>query len=241
MATKGVVFYTDNRIDPAIGDAVQKQLLRSVNGHYLVSVSLQPLDFGDNITLGLTRGWLTLFQQILTGVSHAEDDVIFLCEHDVLYNKSHFDFCPDKNDVVFYNENVWRVSAQTGHALYHKHKSLSQLCASRRLLIDHLRERIARIERDGFTFKMGFEPGTKSLRHGGVDDLQSEAWFSETPNIDIRDTGSNATRTLWHREDFRNQRFTTGWTESSEVPSWGITEGRFPDFLEDVAAGRIPV
>lgn len=243
--SKAVVYYTDNLLKSDIAIPCQKQLERAVNGHYIVSVSLRPLDFGDNITLGLQRGYLTMYQQILAGVSLAEEDVVFLAEHDVIYHPDHFTFTPPRSDVFYYNQNVWRVSAKTGHALFHYHKSLSELCAHRRLLIDHLRERIAIMEahkgEKNFYFRLGFEPGTKKKSHGGVDDTRCETWWSEHPNIDIRDTDSNATRTLWRREDFRNIKHTAGWTESSSVPYWGQTEGRMDAFLKDVAEGRLPV
>jgi hypothetical protein len=57
--------------------------------------------------------------------------------------------------------------------------------------------------------------------------------MSEEPNIDIRH-GRNLTATRWSKSQFRNQRYTKGWTEAGEVPGWGITKGRFDDFLMEV-------
>lgn len=237
--TAGVVYYTDNRLESGLSETVQKQIQRSINGHQLVSVSLKPVAFGDNIVLGLERGYLTMFNQILAGLSLLDTDYAFLCEHDVLYTPEHFHFVPPKKDVYYYNNNVWVVSARTGHALFHFHNSVSQLCANRRLLVDHYRERIARVEREGFRYRNGFEPGTRRVSHNGYDDFHFETWFASRPNIDIRDTGTNLTKTLWKREQFRNEKFTAGWTEASGVPGWGVTEGRFPEFLADVKEGRI--
>jgi hypothetical protein len=237
--TKGIVYYTDNRLDGNIAEAVQAQLRASCNGHDIVSTSLQPMDFGRNVTLDAERGILTMFRQILAGLEASTADVIFFCEHDCLYHPSHFEFTPERDDVFYYNENCWKVDAETGRALFYYARQTSGLCASRALLLEHYRKRVEIVERDGFTRRMGFEPGTHN-RADRVDDYKSEAWMSEYPNIDIRH-GNNLTRTRWRKDQFRNQRYTKGWTEADEVPGWGVTKGRFPEFLEGVNSGLVPV
>lgn len=246
MLTKGIVYYTDNQLRPDIAEACQRQLLRAANGRYILSVSLKPLDFGDNLVLGLERGVLTMFKQILMGVSNLQEDVAFLCEHDVAYHPDFFSFTPPRDDRVYYNQNIWQVSAETGHALFWRRRSVSQLCAHTRLLIDHYGDRIKQIEERGLStmgqfLRMGFEAGTKRVSHGGVDNLRHDVWFSDKPNIDIVQHGTNLTRALTRREEFRNAKYTEGWREESFVPGWGQTEGRFPEFLKDVAEGRTPM
>ena len=227
-AKKGIVYYTDNRLDAGIMLACQKQLLKS--GLPIISVSLEPLDFGDrNIVIDAERGYLTMFKQILAGVEASGADILFFAEHDVLYHPSHFDFVPEKSDLFYYNQNSWKVDSETGHALFHYASSTSGLCAYRDLLLEHYRKRVAIVEENGFTRRMGFEPGTHN-RAERVDDYKSEVWMSEQPNVDIRHSG-NLTKTRWHPEEFRNQRYTRGWAESGSVPGWGVTEGRFSEVL----------
>lgn len=84
-ASKGIVYYTDNRLDPLIAQACQRQLDAAAGGRQIVSVSLQPLAWAENIVLPLERGYLTMFRQILAGIEASRADVIFLAEHDVLY------------------------------------------------------------------------------------------------------------------------------------------------------------
>ena len=50
-----------------------------------------------------------MFKQILAGLEALDTDIVFFCEHDVLYYPSHFDFRPLKKDVIYYNTNVWKV------------------------------------------------------------------------------------------------------------------------------------
>jgi glycosyltransferase involved in cell wall biosynthesis len=217
--TKGVIYYTDNRLDPKIMIACQKQLLKSTDGKRIVSVSLKPTEFGENIVLPLERGYLTMFKQILTGLEALDTDVVFFCEHDVLYHSSHFDFTPPKKDVYYYNENVYKIRMSDGHGLHYDCQQLSGLCAYRELLMGHYRKRIELVEANGFTRAMGFEPGTHN-REERIDDYKAESWKSEWPIIDLRHD-NNLTPSRWNKEEFRNQRYTEGWIENDNVPGWG--------------------
>jgi hypothetical protein len=224
------------RLDPIIAEAVRAQLRRCLNGHRLVSATLAPLHFGDpNVVLSLERGALTMFRQILAGLEALDTDIVFLVEHDVLYAPQHFEFRPLRSDRIYYNQHVYKVDATTGHALHYLCNQTSGLCAHRETLVTHYRTRIARVEAEGFSRRMGFEPGTRKLRHGGIDDLRHETWFSEVPNIDLRH-GLNLTASRWKKEEFRDQRYTAGWTEADAVPGWGQTAGRMAELLREVSA-----
>jgi ribosomal protein L37E len=234
--TKGLVYYTDNRLDPAIMDACQRQIQLCSNGHDLVSVSLKPVDFGRNVTIDAERGYLTMFRQILAGLKASTADVVFLVEHDMLYHPSHFDFIPPRRDTFYYNQNRWMVDATTGKALFHYANSTSGLCAYRELLLKHYRKRVKLVRRNGFSRRMGFEPGTHR-REERVDDYWHDTWMSEQPNIDIRHK-HNLTPSRWRKDQFRNQKYTRGWIESDEVPGWGVTRGRVAEILWDIAEVR---
>lgn len=234
--TVGLVYYSDCRGPVEVLEAVRRQIKTCCNGHQLVSVTLEPVSFGQNIVLPLERGPLAMFQQILAGLEALTTDIAFLVEHDVIYHPSHFDFVPPRDDTVYYNQHVYKVCARTGKALHYRCSQTSGLCARRDLLIAHYRKRVAMVKAFGFSRRMGFEPGTRQIRHGGVDDLQAETWMSESPNIDIRH-GENLTPSRWKKEQFRNQRYTEGWTESDSVPGWGVTKGRFHEFLQEATCG----
>jgi hypothetical protein len=226
--SKGIVYYTDNQLDENIADTARSRL-REYN---VVSVSLEPIDLGENIVVNAERGYLTMFKQILAGLEASTADIVYFCEHDVLYHQSHFDFVPPRDDTFYYNENCWKVDAGSGKALFYYAKQTSGLCAYRKLLLEHYRKRVEMVEAHGFTRRMGFEPGTHN-RKERVDDYGSESWMSEYPNIDIRHK-NNLTASRWSKDEFRNQQYTKGWTESGEVPGWGVTEGRFKEFLDEV-------
>lgn len=162
-----------------------------------------------------------MFKQILAALEHSKAEIIIFCEHDVLYHPTHFDFTPPDKDRFYYNVNVWKLDLKTGRALRTANcKQVSGICVDRKLALKHYRRRIELVEKNGFSMNMGFEPGTHH-RAAKVDDLTSGSWRSQFPNIDIRHS-DNLSPTKWKKEQYRNQKFTQGWTESDidHIPGW---------------------
>lgn len=234
-STAAVVYYSDNRPDADFLATVRRQLRRAAGDHPIIAVTLGPTeDWGaERVVLPLERGYLTMARQILTGIKLADADVVFLCEHDCLYPEGYFEHRPSSDQVYSYAGHTWKVDAETGRTLTYRMEQLSGLCADRALLLDHYRRRVDRIAREGFTRRMGFEPG-KPVRHGGLDDVPREVWWNERPIVDIRH-GQNLTPSRWRKDQFRDQRYTEGWSESDRVPGWGITAGRFNNFLRELS------
>lgn len=239
--SKGIIYYTHHVGAPEILDKCREQIKKGMKEKHITSVSLKPLNFGNNIVLDLQGGYLTMAKQILTGLKASKADVVFFCEHDVLYHPSHFDFLPLRHDVMYYNTNVWRVRGEDGHSLYcNDLKQLSGLCAYRDVLITHYEKRVKMLEEkwqslidnplttmetnnslfNSYVRAQGFEPGTHG-RPERVDDLTCDSYQSKYPNLDIRHD-LNTTPSRWNKEQFRNQRFTEGWTEKqvNELPGW---------------------
>lgn len=228
---KGIIFYTDNQLTLKIAHPVQRQLKNI--GLPIVSASLKPMNFGKNVHLPLERGYLTMARQILSALMASDAEIVFFCEHDVLYHPSHFEFTPPKKDVYYYNTNVWRVRYSDGHSLYCDNlQQLSGLCGYRETLIKHFQERVRRIETEGYTTAMGFEPGTHG-RPERIDDLKAESYFAKFPNIDIRHD-QNLTPSRWAKDQFRNEKYTKGWTEADTVFPWNWEPGMFPEYLKSL-------
>ena len=230
--TKGMIYYTDNNCEEKILSIAQRNINNIKNGNRLISVSLKPISFGENIVLDLERGYLTMFKQILAGLEAIDSDIVFFIEHDVIYHPCHFEFVPPEKDVFYYNLNTWKVRNTDGQALFFYTKQTSQCCAYRELLLEHYRKRVERVEKEGFSRRMGFEPGCHHLPNG-VDDYNTGTWFSEFPNVDIRH-GSNLTWSRFKPEQYRSKNSIRGWTLADEVPFWGKTKGCFDEFLEGV-------
>jgi hypothetical protein len=120
--------------------------------------------------------------------------------------------------------------------LHYDCKQVSGIAVYRQLALDHYRRRLdfvlaklkdlgkrtpeTEIEFNRYVRGMGFEPGTHH-REERVDDSTSETWRSKYPNIDIRHDG-NLSPSRWKKEQFRNQKYTEGWTEGdiTSIPGW---------------------
>lgn len=203
-SNKSIIFYTDNQLNLKIASKVQRQLKKI--GLPIVSASLKPMNFGKNVHLPLKRGHLSMFKQILAALGASESEIVFFCEHDVLYHPSHFDFVPSKKDVFYYNLNVWKVDWETKKALkVDKCEQLSGMCVYRELALSFCREKVKQLEADSFDGH--FEPRGKR-----------GSWDSKEPLVDIRHSGT-LTRNRWSKDQFRNQENTKGWTEG-ECPDW---------------------
>jgi len=221
---KGIVYYTHNCLEEPIFSAVQKKLLEAELP--ITSISLKPIDFGDNIVLLREPGIITMTEQILAGLEAMREDVVFFAEHDVLYHKSHFDFTPTE-DIFYYNTNVWRWDYPFDRLITYDHlKSLSGLCARRELLVGHYRKRVELIREKGWedtsreplwSRKIGHEPG----KNRSILSEKSEEWKSEYPNIDIRHKGT-ITRRKCRLADFIHEP--TNWKEATieDIPGWKL-------------------
>lgn len=204
--TKGIIYYTDNQLDSKIMQACQQQLKKS--GLPITSASLKKMDFGDkNIRFpSLKRGHFAMFKQMLGALENSPFNIVFFCEHDVLYHPSHFDFTPKEKDVFYFNTNVWKVDSKTGKALkVDKCEQLSGMCVWKDLALDFVREKMKQIESEGFD--RHYEPRGKR-----------ENWSSPEPLVDIRHDGT-LTPNRWSKDQFRNEKNTEGWTEG-ECPDW---------------------
>jgi len=216
---KGIIYYTDNELDDSIAAPVRNLIKES--GLPIVSATLKKMDFGiKNIHFpSMKRGYYTMHKQILAALEHSDADVIFFCEHDVLYHPSHFDFTPPKKDTFYYNQNVWFLRLSDGHALHYDVNQLSGLCAYRDILLVHFREKLEKIAKEGFSRNMGFEPMT----HGRIKwdkVFACESWKSRYPNVDIKH-GGNATGQRWKKEEYKTQNL-PNWTESEgySIEGW---------------------
>lgn len=216
----GVVWYTDNLADERILRESIKHIDRALPvGAPFARVGIKLADYVTSWLRGKERGVLTMFEQILFGLESLNSEYAFLCEHDVLYHPSHFEHVPERG-VYSYNINTWKVDIHTGKAVSYVTKQTSGLCASRALLIEHYTRRIDRVKREGFSRKMGFEPGSHG-RAERVDDIKAVSFTSAFPNIDLRHD-KNLTETRWSQSQFRDQRNCQQWKESTaaHIPGW---------------------
>ena len=193
--TRGVLYYTDNQIGEPICSLTRKHIL--VSGLPITSASLAPIDFGDNAVIEGKRGYPTLVKQIISCLERSTAECVFFAEHDCLYPRGYWDFTPLRDDIFYYNENVWRWWWGSDTAIRHDRMlSLSGLCVSREFALDHYLKRQRMINERGWggvegkeptwARRIGYEPGQKKKKRGGFSDDGFETWSSKLPVIDIR-------------------------------------------------------
>jgi hypothetical protein len=208
--SKGVIYYTDNQLNLRLAHRVQRQIREA--GLPIVSASLKPMDnMGKNIVLPMKRGPFTMFKQIVAALEASTADIVFFCEHDVLYHPSHFDFTPERKDIFYYNQNFWKVWPD-GFAAHWDANQVSGLCGYRGYLLTYYKARVKEIEAKGFN---------RSYEPGGRDASKYATWNSAYPNIDVRH-GDNLTKSHRHPSDFKDKSTCVNWQESTmdKIPGW---------------------
>jgi hypothetical protein len=221
--SRGILYYTDNALNMRMAQACRRTIAAA--GLPITSVTLKPTRFGRNIVYPGERSYKTMFQQIEAGLAAMTEDVVYFCEHDVLYHPSHFDFVPSRRDCFYYNGNWWMVRLSDGFAVSYDLSPLAGLVVDRQAALTHFRERNAMIAAKGFGYWMGFEPMTHRR-------VRWENWYdfavyrSVQPNVDLAH-GHNLTQKRFSQQRFiRKPKF---WQESyaSHIPGWP----RLPDMI----------
>jgi glycosyltransferase involved in cell wall biosynthesis len=216
MLSKGILFYTDNRLNMKMAKTCREYISQS--GLPITSVSLKPMNFGKNIHFQGERGYKTLFKQIQIGLESMTEDIVYFCEHDTLYHPNHFEFTPKDMNTFYYNGNYWFLRLNDGFSVHYDVSPLSGLVANREILLKHFKERNELIDKQGFGYYMGFEPMT----HNRIDwkhKYPFEVFIPENPNIDLCH-GNNLTWKRWSKKHFRKQpKF---WEESNvyNIKGW---------------------
>jgi hypothetical protein len=205
---KGIIYYTDNQLNTKLAKRVQNQIKKS--GLPITSASLKPMhDMGKNVVIEGERGVMTMFKQILAALEASESEIVFFCEHDVLYHPSHFYFVPPEKDKFYYNLNVWRVRQSDLKAVSWKANQVAEICVYREHAIEFYRNRIKQVETEGFN--RSYEPDGRSHYN----------FWSQYPNIDIRHD-KNLSKSKWSKDDFRDPSTCVDWQETTidKIEGW---------------------
>jgi len=216
---KQIIYYTDKSVEERLFKLVQKHIKKS--GLPIICVSLnKPVDFGKNYIFWGKRSNESMFKQVLIGLQASKADHIFMCEHDVLYHPSHFDFAPPRDDVYYYNKNAYKYKLKTGRIVKYDCRWFSQLCANRELLIQHFKKKIKVIEAGKDRRHFGYEPGSGHSRK--IDKYGHEYYESKYPNIDIRHGRNFSGTGRMKIEHFRDKNTCKNFKEYKldQIPGW---------------------
>ena len=238
---RSIIYLTDNTLDPEIMALCQRKLVEVSGDLPILSISQEPLDFGENICVGaIGRNWLSFYKQVLAGCDAAGTEWVAIAEHDCLYTSEHLHYQPGDGSVFWYNDNRWLVQWGGNHpelngmySWWPGSLAFSQLICGRELLRESVAERVHILEGGGNASMFGKgEPGVvpprairkarkwaKSgrpvwLRKYLEDYLTKYAhdtFRTQLPNLDIR-----------HATNFTGPK--RGTRRRYELPYWGRWE-----------------
>jgi len=138
-----IIMPTPNKVPQKWALYHKEVLLDAIGDTPLITISKEPLDWGQNIPQ-TEYGLLNLFKQLLRGAKLATTPFIAVAEDDTLYPKEHFTFRPPL-DTIAYDINRW-VSFTWGEPFYfHKPNPCNGgMIAPRALLIEALEEKFVK-------------------------------------------------------------------------------------------------
>lgn len=211
--SREIIYYTAHQKSLKVSRAVQNRLkeISKQKDIPIRSVSLKPMDnMGINIHLPLEPGVLTYFTQVITALRHSRADIVYLCEDDVLYHPSHFDYL-STDDKFHYDLNWWKVRPD-GFAVRWDANQTSGLVARREPLLNWYKAKYEEILKKGFD---------RSYEPGGRNPDNFTRFKAESPHIDLR-TGGTMTRDKWSLDDFRDKSTAQNFQESTieSLPGW---------------------
>lgn len=202
------LYYTDNCIDGTpLADVVRYAMLGQF-GKSAISVSQRPLpSLGRNICVGeMPRQPESILKQILRGLEEVPDSAyVFMVEHDVIYDRSHYIDAPIKEaeeDTVYYNVNVYRCIE--GGFSYHERSPylLSQCGGLAGTLKKAFTEILNAYRKNGVAYCLEPCRDTQMCKWGKI-----VPYKSAIPSVDIR-----------HDKCFSTNRLTVTY---KEIPYWG--------------------
>src|SRR3990167_7423852 len=130
---KGIIFYSDNKIE----EPIKSMVWETVKGSRLPIIT----SFSDQ-----PRSYTQMVKQIIFCLEKSVADYVFFCEDDVLYNPTHFEFIPERDDIFYYNSHVWRWDyPKERYFTYDRLISLSALCVNRKFALEHFKRRLEAI------------------------------------------------------------------------------------------------
>jgi hypothetical protein len=137
-----IIMLTASRVPKKWAEFHKQKLIEAADGSPIITISREPLDWGQNILDTQEYTISNIYFQLLQGAKAATTEFIAVAEDDTLYPKEHFQFRPPE-DSFAYNQNRFGVFrwSKTPTYFWKDRISNSTLVAPRKLAIQALEER----------------------------------------------------------------------------------------------------
>lgn len=214
-----IVYYTANAISDEFGRATRAELSLAAHDYPIISVSMKPMDFGENHVVSGSRSHINIYRQALYGAKKATTKYIALCEDDILYSPEHFKRRPSTDTVFAYNLGYWNIQTWGEPQFSHKaggRRNLHSLICNRELFINAMEERFAKYPYGTTDLSVWAEPG-KYEQFLGVTVQKTEEFYTNPPNIMFDHQTALSYNNLGSRKRLGEFR-------ALELPYWGKAE-----------------
>ncbi len=212
-----VVYYTSGRIKNSFGQWAREQLLKAAGKFPIVSVSQQPLDFGENICVGdIGHTYFNIYRQMLMGAKAVRTKYTALAEDDTLYSPEHFRQFRPKDDEFAYDMSRWTFLTWSQPPLYslkYRISNSTMICPTE-LLIVALEERFAKYPDPADNLMSIWGEPSKYERQLGVTVRTAVQWMSTCPCIVLSHPDAIGYALLGMRKRH-------GQLKAYDIPYWG--------------------
>lgn len=212
------IYLTASTLPKKFADYQRGVLKEAIGDMPLISVSREPLDFGQNLVDTEAKSLSNIYFQMLRATKLVETPYIAIAEDDTLYPPEHFTFYRPEPDTFAYDQN--RLALFTwGKPMYHwrNRKSNCSLIAPAKLLIEALEQRFAKWPQgtpDNITGEMGRSMVEKNL---GITLRKSVEVFCKVSLIQFNHEAASEERQRTHRKSY-------GPIKAYDIPYWGKAE-----------------
>ena len=217
MIDLSVVYYTANEIPEHFAWETRDKLIKAISEDTpIISVSMKPMEFGENIVSKTPRSHINIYRMALLGAKAAKTKYIALCEDDVLYSPEHFRHRPSSDEIFAYNLAYWNIQTWGEPLLTHKaggRRNLHSLICNREMFIEAMQERFAMYPDGVRDISVWAEPG-KYEKYLGVTVHKTEEFYTNPPNIVFDHQTALSYKNLGARKKLGEFRAT-------ELPFWG--------------------
>lgn len=210
MTDLTIIFLTVNKVPKQWAEFQKKTLLEAIGDSSIITISREPLNWGDNLIQTEEPSVNNIYRQVLRGAKKAKTEYIAIAEDDTLYHKSHFEYRP-ANDTFGYDGHRWGMLTWEEPFYYYKDRiSNAAMIASRKLVIKSLEDRFEKYP-DTNVGELGKEKGMDLNRY------KSEIFWPEIGMVFFSHIdGLDGTE--------QRQTKKPGVVQAYDIPFWGKAE-----------------
>jgi hypothetical protein len=219
-----IIFLTANRVPHVWAEFQKDILLEAAAGLPIITISREPLSWGQNILQTEPYGISNIYFQMLKGARLASTKYIAVAEDDVLYPKEHFEYRPPEG-VFSYNKNRFNVFTWGRPTYFWKDRiGNSTFIAERLPTIEALEERFEKYP-EGTPERYTGEIGRANVEGKLGIKRRSAIWFETEISVVKIDHELGIDRLA------RTHRKGMGILKSYDIPHWGKAEDVVKKFI----------